>query len=246
MRIENWELRNPGRAACSNGGMMPVLGCREKSQRPSIRELAMRALALVLVMMLPVLLGGCGGGTGVGGTLGSAETRTFEGWSAYKSGANAEQHFKDAIALDPSFSDAYNGLGWVSFKKAGQQASESQQAQLLREAETRFKQATESNPLNTDAWVGLSGVHLAQNNWAGARDAAITALEQNNRYFSSHDNIDYQDVILILAQACFFLGEYDKVIDHLEELSPGYRTFYAENQLTPPDLIRKIQELQAL
>ena len=206
----------------------------------------MKASALVLMMMLPVVLGGCGGGTGVGGTLGSAETRTFEGWSAYKSGAEAEQHFKDALSLDPSYSDAYNGLGWVSFKKAGQQASEGQQAQMLREAETRFKQATESNPLNTDAWVGLSGVNIAQGNWVGARDAAITALEQNSRYFSSHDNIDYRDVRLILAQSSFFLGEFSSALDQLELLSPGYKTIYAENQLTPPDIIRKIEELQAL
>jgi len=204
-----------------------------------------------------VAAAGCGGGTTVGGVLGSAETLTFEGWSNYRVGsyATSESLFSDALRVDSQFSDAYNGLGWLKFQQAGQEANRERREALLAAARTNFQKATAADPENVDAWVGLSGLELHLKNWAGARDAANRALSLSPRFFSSHDNIDYRDVHLILAEAYFFLGAFvhaaetpdpNNSLHHINAVSAGYKTFYHANQQTPPDLILKIGELQGL
>lgn len=204
-----------------------------------------------------VAAGGCGGGTTVGGSVGSAETLTFEGWSSYRKGSYAasEARFQDALRVDSQFSDAYNGLGWLKFQQAGQEPNRERREALLATARTNFQKATASDPQNTDAWVGLAGLELHMKNWASARDAANRALSLEPRYFSSHDNIDYRSVHLILAKAYFFLGAFingqttpdpNNSLHHINAVSAGYKIFYHANNLTPPDLIIKIGELQGL
>ncbi len=212
-----------------------------------------RSTALAL-LPLSLCATGCGGGTSVGGTFGSAETSAFEGWEAYKtmSDAKAEELFRNALSLDPSFSEAYNGLGWLDFRRAGQVDGD-QQAQLLGVAKTNFKRATAADPANTDAWAGLAGTELAGGNYTEARDAANRVLSLDSRYFSSHDNIDYRDLHLVLAESYFFIGWFtstqqtpdpNNALHHLDVLSPGYKAMYHSSGLTPPDLILKIEELQ--
>ena len=80
--------------------------------------------AATALLLLTIGATGCGGGTSVGGTYGSAETTTFEGWVAYKdmSDAKAEELFKNALSLDSGFSEAHNGLGWLDFRRADRTA----------------------------------------------------------------------------------------------------------------------------
>ncbi|MDA0747102.1 MAG: tetratricopeptide repeat protein, partial [bacterium] len=157
---------------------------------------------LIGCVLLGLSLVGCGGGTGTGGTYGSAETLTFEGWASYRGGNDdkkAEELFRNALSLDPTFAEAHNGLGWLNFRRAGQAKGDAQK-QLLGSAKTSFQKATSSNPNNVDAWAGLAGLELAQGNWEQARDSANRALSLNSRFFSSRDNIDYRDLHLILAE----------------------------------------------
>ena len=195
-------------------------------------------LAAIGTLSLVATLGGCGGGTSVGGTFGSSETQTFEGWEAYKSqdDAKAEELFRNALSLDPGHSEAYNGLGWLDFRRAGQ-AEGDKRTSYLSAAKVSFQRATAADPENTDAWTGLAGLELAMGNFADARDAANRALSLNSRYFSSHDNIDYRDLHLILAESYFFLGWFvgtqetpnpNNALYHLNLLSPGYGDFYFE------------------
>ncbi len=208
-----------------------------------------RYLETVLVGLLLGAVASCGGGTGVGGTLGSAESLTFEGWEAYKGVGydRAEELFQNALGLDPNLSGAHNGLGWVNFNRAGQEEAADKRRQLLSRAESNFKQATDRNPNSADAWVGLAGVEVALGKWAAARDAANKALEEDERYFSTHDNIDFRDVRLILAEAYYFLGEFEgpsenNALAQLVKLDPSFEDEYKE----PSDIIRKIGELQRL
>ena len=173
---------------------------------------------------------------------------------AYKSqdDAKAEELFRNALSLDPGHSEAHNGLGWLDFRRAGQ-AEGDKRNNYLSAAMLSFERATAADPENTDAWTGMAGLELAMGNYADARDAANRALSLNSRYFSSHDNIDYRDLHLILAESYFFLGWFvgtqetpnpNNALYHLNLLSPGYGDFYFEQDLTPPDLILKIEELQ--
>ena len=218
-------------------------------------DLLRSRIELILVGVFLLGLAGCGGGTGTGGTFGSAETQTFEGWENYKKDSieQAEKLFQSALSLDPSFSEAHNGLGWVNFHKAGQEASEESRTRLLNNAKVNFEKATTANSENVDAWTGRAGVALAQNNWEEARDAANQVLNLDERYFSSHDNIDFRDIRLILAEAYFFLGAFvatqeipkeQTALYHLDWLDPGYKDEYVARNLTHTDLIRKIEDLQ--
>lgn len=206
-----------------------------------------RYLETVLVGLLLGAVASCGGGTGVGGTLGSPEALTFEGWEAYQSVRydRAEELFQNALGLDSGFSGAYNGLGWVNFSRAGQEEDAGKRWQLLSRAKSNFKEATDRNSNSADAWVGLAGVEVTLGKWAAARDAANKALEENKRYFSWHDNIDFRDVRLILAEAYYFLGAFEgpsenNALAQLVKLDPSFEDEYKE----PSDIIRKIGELQ--
>ena len=213
-------------------------------------------ILVILLAFFAVCLTACGGGTGKGGTFGSAETLTFEGWESYKDTEldKAEELFNNALSLDPSFSEAFNGLGWLNFLKAGQETDSQLRNKLLQSARENFLTATRADPRNADAYVGLSGLELALGNYEDARISGNQALSLDPVYFSSHDNIDFRDVHLTVAEALFFLGRFvatpdspdpDNVLHHLNLLEDGFEASYLQNQLTPPDLIRKIEELQA-
>lgn len=200
---------------------------------------------------------GCGGGTAVGGSSTSSENLTFEAWQGYRSGslADSEKLFEDALSVDSQNSEAYNGLGWLNFQKAGQEENKEQREGILQKSRDSFQKATASNPENVDAWVGLSGLELHLGNWTDARDAANRALSLDPRYFSTHDNIDFRDIHLILAEAFFFLGAFihteispdpNNSLHRLDAIAPGYKALYHDNNLTPPDLVTKIGELQGL
>lgn len=200
---------------------------------------------------------GCGGGTATGGTSGSAETLSFEGWSDYVTGdyTKSEEIFLDALSLDPQFSEAYNGLGWLKFQQAGQETNTEARDAMLQSSRQNFQKATSANPENVDAWVGLAGLELHLGNWQDARDAANRVLTLEPNFFSKHDNIDFKDVHLILGQAYFYLGAFtdteetadpNNSLHHIDAVAKGFKTQYHRDGLTPPDLITKIGELQGL
>ena len=221
-----------------------------------------RRLSILAVAVGLAVASGCGGGTGTGGSFGSAETLTFEGWDSYRGSsdpldlAEAERLFSNAISLDPSFSEAHNGLGWLNLQRAGQESGSEERSRLLERARTNYQRAIAADPQNEDAWAGLAGLELAANNWVAARDAANRALEINPQYFSSHDNVDFRDLHIVLAQSFFHLGNFietpstldpNNSLFHLDFLEPGFKEVYLETEppLTPPDLILKIEELQS-
>ena len=200
---------------------------------------------------------GCGGGTATGGSAGSAENLSFEGWDDYVTGdyEKSEEVFLDALSLDPQSTEAFNGLGWLKFQQAGQEGNVERREAILATSRENFLKATASEPTNVDAWVGLSGLELQLGNWTDARDAANRAITLDPSYFSTHDNIDFQDIHLILAQAYFFLGAFvhtddtadpNNSLHHVDVVAPGYKKFYHASGLAPADLITKIGEIQGL
>ena len=210
------------------------------------------------VVAVFILLQGCGGGTGTGGTFGSAETLTFEGWEVYRAAVQsgdftaAEALFGNALSLDPGFAEAHNGLGWINLQRAGQDQDREEQERLLLNAQTNFQRATNTELDNADAWAGLAGVELALDNYDSAIIAANQALQINPRYFSTHDNIDFRDLHLLLAESYLATGiisaddpaDNANALAQVEELEPGYTQFYIDNNLEEGDLLIKIEELQ--
>ncbi|MBS13290.1 MAG: hypothetical protein CME19_17010 [Gemmatimonadetes bacterium] len=205
-----------------------------------------------------LILSGCGGGTGMGGVQGSQETLIFEGWELYRTAATeadyaaAEQLFGNALSLDPSFSEAHNGLGWINLQRAGQEQDSDVQERLLQTAQTNFQRATDTNLENADAWTGLAGVELALDNYDSAINAANQALQIDPQYFSTHDNVDFKDLHLVLAESYLASGvvssedvnDTANALGQVDILSPGYRQLYLDDNLEEGDLLLKIEELQ--
>lgn len=218
------------------------------------RHIRMIGLIAFLVAGLPA----CGGGTGTGGTFGSAENLTFEGWELYRTATQsgdftaAEALFGNALSLDPGFSEAHNGLGWINLQRAGQEEDPDEQERLLTNAQTNFQRATNADLQNADAWAGLAGVELALDNYDSAINAANQALQINPRYFSTHDNVDFRDLHLLLAESYLATGaifsedtnDLSNALAQVNRLDPGYRQFYLDNNLEEGDLLIKIEELQ--
>ena len=211
-----------------------------------------------MLSFLLVALFGCGGGTGTGGTFGSSETLTFEGWEVYREATQsgdftaAEALFGNALSLDPGFSEAHNGLGWINLQRAGQEQDTQEQERLLLIAQTNFQRATNADLENSDAWAGLAGVELALDDYDSAITAANQALQISPRYFSTHDNVDFRDLHLLLAESYLATGAVSSedvndaanALAQVERLDPGYRQFYIDNKLEEGDLLLKIEELQ--
>lgn len=221
----------------------------------------MKWITAISMTLLCAVASGCGGGTGAGGTFGSAETLVFEGWEAYRAALEAsdydaaEKLFSDALRLDPAFSEGHNGLGWLNLQRAGQEDESPQERERLTDvARSNFQRAVAADPENADAWAGLTGLELAQNNHAAARDAGNQVLALQPRYFSNHDNVDFRDIHLIMAQAYLNLGAFiessasldpNNSLFHIDVVDPGYRSTFEALGLVPADLILKIEELQS-
>ncbi len=212
----------------------------------------------LVVILLLTALPSCGGGTGIGGTHGSVKTLTFEGWEVYRNASisgdftQAEALFGNALSLDPGYSEAHNGLGWINLQRAGQEQDSEEQARLLLNAETNFQRATNADLENADAWAGLAGVELALNNYESAINAANQTIQIDPWYFSTHDNVDYRDLHLVLAESYLATGvvssedvnDNANALAQVNLLDPGYREFYVDNNLEEGDLLLKLEELQ--
>ena len=168
----------------------------------------------------------CGGGSGLGpGEIKKREDKLKDrlpvDWTDYKSGdyQTAIEGFSETLAQADVLegvdavknevkAEAQNGIGWAFF-----------QLQDLDNATVAFSLATGLDRRNADAWVGWTGVALAQQQYNDVVQFAIQALETESDYNSGsrldedgrllgHDKLDERHVRLMLAEAYFQLGRY--------------------------------------
>ncbi|MBI2505582.1 MAG: tetratricopeptide repeat protein [Candidatus Latescibacteria bacterium] len=179
-----------------------------------------------LLLGIALLGVACGGGNG----LGPGEARKREDalkerlpldWKAYREGdfqgaiATFTETLEKADLLEGAEgvknqvkSEAQNGIGWTFFRM-----------QDLDNAYSAFRQATQLDRRNADAWVGWAGIALAQRRYNDAVQYANQALEVDPDYTTenrqdergrnlAHDVYDQRHVRLVLAEAYFQLGRY--------------------------------------
>ncbi len=182
-----------------------------------------------LMFCLALWGAGCGGGNG----LGPGESRKREdkvkdaiplNWKDYREGnyQTAIDAFTETLVKADQLEtvdgtknqikgEAHNGIGWAFFRM-----------QDLDNAFSSFRQATQLDRRNTDAWVGWAGVALAQRRYNEAVQYASQALEIDPNYSTggrqdtqnrslAHDQFDQRHVRLVLAEAYFQLGRYSAV-----------------------------------
>ena len=214
------------------------------------RDLSASPMTARFALFLMALLAwGCGGGTGLGAPGGDRAIQiSFEGGQAYLQGnfARADSTFQEALSVDPRLSDAQNGRGWANFSLASQEGDPSRRAAFLNQARENFSRAVTSDTKNADAWAGMAGAELANDNYQQAVNAAQQVLQINPNYFSLHDNFNTREIRLILPTPHFFLGKFSAgdVPDPnnaAAQVAILDRTFKYTN---PTNLLFRIQELQ--
>jgi tetratricopeptide (TPR) repeat protein len=194
-----------------------------------------RAILLGFASAL-VLAVGCGGdgGAGPGAT---AQSKTEEGWALFEAVdyTGAIGKFNEALSIDDTYADAYNGLGW-SFANLDS----------LQWALTSFGNCI-TNGMSGDPHAGRAPVYrdLDPPQFDNAVSTATTVLSLDRRYTFEHDkSFDWRDLHLIMAQSHFGLGRYDLANAEVDSLggiqqNPASPTFVE-------DLAGEIERLETL
>ena len=185
---------------------------------------------------------GCGGDGG-GGPSDTAASLTAAGWALFEKGEYeaAMTKFNQALALDATYSDAYNGLGWSNAK-----------LDSLGEALGSFGECLILNGTLADAYAGCAPVYRDYETEPAHFDSAIAAASQalilEATYAFGHDTssnpFDWRDLRIIIAQSHYGLGEFlDANAQVLAlggvTLDPGLPTFVE-------DLAAEIERLEGL
>ena len=199
----------------------------------------MRALIPVACHVCLLMAFGCGGDGG-GGPSDTAASLTAAGWALFEQGEYeaAIVKFNQALGLNATYSDAYNGLGWSKAK-----------LDSLGSSLGSFGQCLLLDGGLSDAYAGCAPVYRDYEAEPAHFDSAIAsaseALTLDARYAFSHDtSFDWYDLHLIMAQSHFGLGQYDLANAEVDSLggnvqNPASSTFVE-------DLADEIERLETL
>ena len=182
---------------------------------------------------------GCGGDGG-GGPSDTAASLTAAGWALFEQGEYeaAITKFDQALGLDATYSDAYNGLGWSNAK-----------LDSLAEALGNFGECLVFNSTLADAYAGCAPVYRDYETEPAHFDSAIATASQalilEATYFFSHDDsFDWRDLHLIMAQSYYGLGEFLDANTHV--LALGGVTLDTESTTFVEDLAAEIERLEGI
>jgi len=205
----------------------------------------MRILISAVCVVCLLLTFGCGGDGG-GGPTDTAASLTAAGWALFEQGEYeaAIDKFNEAIGLDDTYADAYNGLGWSNAK-----------LDLLTESLNSFGLCILNDNTLADPYAGCTPVYrdyefpamaFAEDTTAhfdSALASAQEALSRDADYEFSHDeSFNFEDIHLIMAQSYFGKGEFDNALIEVEFL--GYEgTLDPESPTWPQELADAIEEL---
>lgn len=178
----------------------------------------------------------------------SAAELTAEGWGLFESSnfTSGKAKFSEALGKDGEYADAYNGRGWCNAFLDSD-----------TEAISDFDAANSKGLGNPDAYAGLAGVYVGNQQFLNAISNAKTVLLQDSSYqFSHQPAIDSLDLHLILAQAYYGLGgayidSAQQRVDYLNPangLDPANSTTWVVSGITyntyAEALLKEIQRLE--
>jgi len=169
---------------------------------------------------------------------------TSQGWIDFAAGnyLEAVESFKLATQANSLFMDAYNGLGWAYARLDS--------LQLANNNFTTCMVSEENMQIYKDACAGRSFVNLAQNQYARAIndvEKVIVKIDGSGYYYEYLDyifrhepGITQEDLMLVMAESFFMLGNYNSCMyilllidDTLEQTS------------NPEELAMMIEQLKA-
>jgi tetratricopeptide (TPR) repeat protein len=198
----------------------------------------MRVLILVVSTAVLALTLGCGGDGG--GPSDTAASLTAAGWALFERGEYeaANEKFMQALDLDATYAEAYNGLGWSHAK-----------LDSLGNSLSNFGLCITNDNTLSDPYAGCAPVYRDYETEPAHFDSAITAaaeaLDKEGRYSFSHDtSFDWHDLHLIMAQSYYGLGEFLQAKAHVDSL--GGTPLDPDSPTFVEDLAAEIEDLESI
>ena len=135
----------------------------------------------------------------------SVESKVEAGWADYAAGRYeaAAVQFESVLTQDASYLDAYNGLGWSSFRQG-------EFAEAIDYFEFLLPLRDSEPALAADAYAGLAAVYMTQNEDVHAIISAWEVLSiAGESYVFTHDpSITAEDIHILLARSIYNTGEF--------------------------------------
>jgi len=175
----------------------------------------MRSRRFFLYLAFAAGLAGCSSGDS--GTTPPSQTAgdlTSKGWKAYsaKSYTTALSDFSQALALDNSYSDAYNGEGW-SYARLGNPDS----------ALTAFTAGRSRDAASADMRAGAAFVYNALKSYTLSLEQDTALLRISPSWKFSHDTaVNYLDLHLLAAENYFALENFTASLAEVQFLNPSF------------------------
>jgi tetratricopeptide (TPR) repeat protein len=174
-------------------------------------EMSMKKFSLNCILVILWIFAGCKNDTGGGET---ADQLVNDGWQAYvsKDYKTAVNKFNQAITMNGSLVDAYNGAGW-SYA-------------LLNRLDTsviKFTSGRSHDSTNAEINAGLGFVENALKSYQPSIQFAGITLQQNATWTFSKDNtINWCDLRVLLAEDYFALSQYNLSLTNVQFLKPSF------------------------
>lgn len=168
----------------------------------------------MLILSLLLLIINCQTQNGITPPDKNVEELVTSGWEQFESSNYqlALEKFEEAITLDNSYAEAYNGAGWTSARLTN-----------LSDAVAYFNQGIAKNSSFVDAHAGLAFVYNAQKEYQSAIASANKAISLSSNWLFSHDEtISYKDLYLILAASYFALGDFSQSLAYVKKLNTSF------------------------
>jgi len=137
----------------------------------------------------------------------TAAELNLSAWARYESGLynSAIIYFNQALDLDSTYFDSYNGLGWSYIA-----------LYELELADSSFNLGSSYAPAYDEILAGYSFVYSALNQDEEAINSANSVLSGDNNYVFSHNaQINYCDLRVLLAISYFNTGIYYEESDEI-------------------------------
>jgi tetratricopeptide (TPR) repeat protein len=182
---------------------------------------------------------GCGGDGG-GGPSDTAASLTAAGWALFEQGEYdaAKVKFYQALNLDATYADAYNGIGWSNAK-----------LDSLSQSLSSFGECITFDNVLAEAYAGCAPVYRDYETEPAHFDSAVAmatqALSLAASFSFSHDlSFDWRDLHLIMAQSHYGLGEFLEAKAHVDSL--GGVSLDPESDTFVEDLAAEIERLEGI
>ena len=172
------------------------------------------------------------------GPSNSAADLVEEGWTLFIEATgdedfeNANIKFLAALQQDTTYADAHNGMGWCFAK-----------LDSLNKSILAFQTCINVDPpdsIVSEAYAGISISYQANGDYQSSIDNG--SYITSGWVFSRDANVNYQDVILILAEDYYAIGEFTLCLYKVQILDPTFNV----NVNTPMGRSQLAQKIELL